>query len=158
MTKRSIGVLTLIIFSCIVTRSFAGIITATSLDTETTGAGYYQELALVTTNPNNDNDLNQNNLVVELTVQTIVPGPLDVLYSVEDSGGVSEYRIIESIDNDSGTDWPAMTLKIIGVAPGLDFDTPDMDPLPRSSTFPNLAAHTATLLKFDGAVQTSDRQ
>ena len=113
---------------------------------------------VLTTAPNNDNDTaptNPANRVELLDLEFLAASPIDVVFPISNSGGVTEYAlglgtslgfIATSIINSSGSAWSGMRVQVgtgnggtftpIGLGSGLDFDTPHGDPLPASDVFP----------------------
>ena len=89
--------------------------------------------------PNNDNvvGVSPNEVVVTQKDFFGVNGVADIVFSVIDSGGTTEYAFIEGVSNSSGVDWDQYRIELgfgegvgfIASTPGdgLDFDTPDED-------------------------------
>ena len=88
--------------------------------------------------PNNDNvaGLSPNELLVTQKAYNAI-GPVDLEFTVVDSGGVTEYTLLEGVDNGTGVPWSAYRMELgfgvgAGFVPsaagdGLDFDSPDFD-------------------------------
>jgi len=97
--------------------------------------------------PNNDNVVgaSPNEIVVTQKAFFGVNGVADIVFSVIDSGGTTEYLFIEGVSNSSGIDWSQYRIELgfgegAGFVPstpgdGLDFDTPDEDSPRDFSTF-----------------------
>lgn len=89
--------------------------------------------------PNNDNVVgaSPNEIVVTQKDFFGVNGVADIVFSVIDSGGTTEYLFIEGVSNSSGIDWDEYRIELgfgegVDFVPstpgdGLDFDTPDED-------------------------------
>lgn len=111
-----------------------------------------------------------NNVLVPLKVFTSAD-VIDIEFEVRDSNpaGVTEYRVVESVDNDTGIDWTGYRMQLgfgTGSAftasasgDGLDFDAPDYDPAPAhtSSAFPSVTV-TENMLTFNSGIQSSGAQ
>jgi len=88
--------------------------------------------------PNNDNVFgpSPNELLVTQKDYTAI-GPVDLVFTVEPTGGTTEYIINEGVNNSTGLDWSGYRVELgFGVGadfvlstPGddLDFDSPDFD-------------------------------
>lgn len=88
--------------------------------------------------PNNDNVTgpSPNTFIVWQKDYTAI-GPVDLVFDVIDSGGVTEYAVIEGVTNNTGLDWGSYHIELsFGVGAGfvksasgdgLDFDSPDYD-------------------------------
>jgi len=89
--------------------------------------------------PNNDNVVgaSPNGLFVTQKDFFGVNGVADIVFSVIDSGGTTEYAVAEGVSNSSGVDWSQYRIELgfgegalfVPSTPGdgLDFDTPDED-------------------------------
>lgn len=87
---------------------------------------------------NNDNvaGLSPNTFIVWQKDYTAI-GPVDLMFDVIDSGGVTEYAVIEGVTNNTTLDWGSYHIELgfgSGVdfvkspsGDGLDFDAPDYD-------------------------------
>lgn len=114
------------------------------------GLGFVSVPVINTPNPDNDNQPGgpggDNNVTVPLKRFDNV-GYIDIEFLVADSPGnrVTEYRVSESVDNDTGFNWIGYRMELgFGVGDnfkpstagdGLDFDFPDYDSAPSSSAF-----------------------
>lgn len=90
-------------------------------------------------------------------------GPVDIVVNVVDSGGVTEYTIMEGVDNGTGIPWSGYRI-ILGFGTGtgftmspdddgLDFDAPDFDSAPDfsgSGYFADYSWDEDELVAFDG--------
>lgn len=64
-------------------------------------------------------------------------GPVDLVFDVEDTGGVTEYHFIEGVQNNTGLDWTSYHIELgfgtgasfvkSTAGDGLDFDAPDFN-------------------------------
>lgn len=109
-----------------------------------------------TPEPNNDNSAGTSANQIRLPgVVQVKPfgalGPIDIVFSLQVSGGTTEYFISEAVLNESGLAWGdfhfelglgtgddfAPFHKIVFIRPTIlpGFDTPDRDPGPTSSVF-----------------------
>ena len=88
--------------------------------------------------PNNDNVVGPSDNRVRITQKDYTGvGPVDVMFSVRDSDGVTEYVLEEGVFNNTGMDWDCYTLQLgfgegsdfvlSDPGDGLDFDAPDFD-------------------------------
>ena len=90
--------------------------------------------------PNNDNvvGLSPNTFFV-WQKDYIAIGPVDLVFDVVDSGGVTEYAVFEGVTNNTGLDWGGYHIELgfgtggdfvkSPAGDGLDFDAPDYDSL-----------------------------
>ncbi|MEM9185207.1 MAG: choice-of-anchor F family protein [Planctomycetota bacterium] len=126
------------------------------------GGGVAVDPVVLTVSEGNDNQPGgpggDNNIVVPLKVFD-TPEVIDIVFSVVDSSpsGTTEYRIVQSVDNDTGLPWDGYTL-VLGFGSGgaftpspaddgLDFDFPELDPTePESSAFSSVLAGQDTLV------------
>ena len=134
-----------------------------------TGLGTAYVPAIVNVLEGNDNqpdpqsiDLNQLVVVKRFDHD----GYIDIQFSVfaSNPAGTTEYRVFESVDNNTGADWSGYTTVLgFGVAGNfqqsasgddLDFDAPGYDLAPSSSAFANVALGE-DLLFFSGGVHSS---
>lgn len=88
--------------------------------------------------PNNDNQVgaSPNEIKVWQKDYTAV-GVVDIVFDVIDSGGTTEYVMIEGVSNNTGVDWSGYHIELgfgegtgfVKSTPGdgLDFDSPDFD-------------------------------
>jgi hypothetical protein len=103
--------------------------------------------------PNNDDAVGASPNTVFVTQKDYVGiGPVDIVFNVSNSGGVSEYLITEGVYNGTGLNWAAYHIELgfgfdagfvgSGSGDGLDFDSPSFNsPFnfnPGGSFFPTL--------------------
>jgi len=104
--------------------------------------------------PNNDDvpGTSPNDILVTQKNYVAI-GPVDLVFDVRDTGGVTEYLVTEGVSNSTGLDWCSYHIELgfgIGggfvkstAGDGLDFDAPDFnsdfffDPFP--SVFPTVS-------------------
>lgn len=88
--------------------------------------------------PNNDNVAGVSpNLVQVLQKNYVGIGPVDLVFTVADTGGTTEYRVNEGVANNTGIAWSDYHMELgfgfgssfVAATPGggLDFDAPDYD-------------------------------
>jgi hypothetical protein len=117
---------------------------------------------------NNDNQAggggSDNNILVPIKRFDQV-GYIDIVFNVISSGGTTEYKFFESVDNNTGLPWNSYTMQLgfgTGLAfnntggsnDGLDFDSPNFDLPPSSSVFANVST-AADLLVFSNGLQST---
>ncbi|MBK8913518.1 MAG: choice-of-anchor F family protein [Phycisphaerales bacterium] len=96
------------------------------------------EFIVAPSDPNNDDVAGVSpNVVFILQKNYVGIGPVDIEFTVADTGGVTEYRIEEGVNNSTGLDWSGYHLELgFGVGSGfvkaaagggLDFDAPDFN-------------------------------
>lgn len=95
-----------------------------------------QGVSTVTINNDNVDTVNPNGLFV-LQKDYVAVGAVDIVLSVSDTGGVTEYVVTENVQNSTGVDWNGYRILLgfgfgasfVQSTPGdgLDFDTPDED-------------------------------
>jgi len=128
------------------------------------GLGTVNIPLISTVNVNNDNQtgggIADNNITVPIKRFDNI-GYIDIEFNVSGTGGVTEYKITESVDNDTGIFWNAYTM-VLGfgtgidfdpspAGDGLDFDAPLYDLLPTSGAF-GAVATSEDMLVFSGGV------
>ena len=114
---------------------------------EITGVNWFSGVASVAgetvyspTAPNNDNETGPSpNLISVLQKDYMAIGPVDLVFDVINSGGVTEYVVVEGVQNNTGLDWGSYHIELgfgngadfvkSGSGDGLDFDSPDYDSL-----------------------------
>src|SRR5215216_548315 len=102
------------------------------------GLGLVLVPAIITANSNNDNQIgtggtNDNNIVIPLK-RFDVNDYIDLVFTIDPSEGVTEYKVTEFVDNNTGVIWSAYTMQLgfgtgagftlSPVGDGLDFDFP----------------------------------
>ena len=135
------------------------------------GLGFAAVPAIVTVNPNNDNQSGggplDNNIVVPLK-RFNSNEPIDIVFSVDASDGVTEYLVSEFVDNNTGVPWVGYRMLLgfgsgvgfsqVAAPDGLDFDAPTYDAPPRSLPFSTIAAPIEDTLVFSGGSHASGAQ
>ncbi len=123
------------------------------------GLGAVSVPAIVTTLPNNDNSPTpgalDDNIVVPIK-RFDFNGYIDIEFAVTPSGGVTEYQVFESVDNNTGAIWNGYLMMLgYGVGAdfvlstsgdGLDFDVPDLDGVVASSAFSEILTNGEAML------------
>jgi hypothetical protein len=151
-------------------RRNAGTITAASGFAGSLGLGTVSVPIFFTLNPANDNQAGggaaDNNIAVPFKVFDN-NGYIDIEFTVTPDNGVTEYRVTESVDNNTGTLWSQYDMILgygvgAGFVPatagdGLDFDFNTFDTPATSSAFTFVANAEKTLV-FSGGVQGSGAQ
>ena len=112
---------------------------------EITGVNWFSDVASVAgevVNPpsalNNDNVTGpSSNTIFVLQKDYFAIGPVDLVFDVINSGGVTEYAVVEGVQNNTGLDWGSYHVELgfgngtgfvkSGSGDGLDFDAPDFD-------------------------------
>lgn len=146
----------------------AGTITSATVFAGSPGLGSVNVLPLILTpNPTNDNQAGgggaDNNVFVPLKVFDN-SGYIDIEFTVVPDNSVTEYKVFESVDNNTGTPWSSYSM-ILGygtgaafvpatAGDGLDFDDPQHDTPATSTAFPVVAEGEKTL-DFSGGLQDS---
>jgi hypothetical protein len=132
------------------------------------GLGTVAVPAIVTVQPNNDDvpspNFLDNNIFVPIK-RFDFNGNIDIEFFVVPSGGVTEYQVFESVDNNTGVPWNNYVMMLgHGLGPlfvpslpgdGLDFDTgpPGGNNLPPvSSAMPLVARPNEDVLVFSGGL------
>ena len=151
------------------------LLTATDLRAgEITGFTWFSGVASVAgtifdppVDPNNDDVVgtSPNSIFVTQKDYTGI-GPVDLVFDVLDTGGVTEYRVIEGVQNNTGVDWSGYHIELgFGNGTGftkstsgdeLDFDAPDFnsdfffDPFP--GIFPTVTVTEDDILAGGGVM------
>ncbi|MEZ6190503.1 MAG: choice-of-anchor F family protein [Phycisphaerales bacterium] len=115
--------------------------------------------------PNNDNVVGASPNEVVVTQKDFfgVNGVADIVFTVIDSGGTTEYAFIEGVSNSSGIDWNQYRIELgfgegsgfVASTPGdgLDFDTPDEDsPFDFSVFFPSASLEDEDTILAEGGI------
>jgi len=127
--------------------------------------------AIVTGNPNNDNvvggELTDNNIFVPIK-RFDHSDYIDIEFLVAPDNGVTEYKVFESVDNNTGVNWASYRMELgYGVmgsftpstpGDGLDFDTGPPggnDTPPTSAAFGSVSRPNEDILVFSGGVHSS---
>jgi MYXO-CTERM domain-containing protein len=139
-----------------------------------TGFSWYSGIASVAsttifppTAPNNDNVAGPSPNDVFVTQKNYFGiGPVDLVFTVSNTGGVTEYQFREGVFNNTGLDWGAYHLELgfgTGTAfekstagDGLDFDAPDYDSVfnfnPGPGIFPTVSVTTDDVYASGGVM------
>lgn len=141
----------------------AGVITGVS-SISGPGLGGAGGQYLFTFDPNNDNVENAAGIngvgFDEILFERA--RPIDIVFNVSSSGGVTEYSVIQSTFNFSPPTWIAFEVQLgfgtgvsfrsAGAASGLDFDFPDLDSVAESISFGTLVRGPDFLHWSDGSM------
>ena len=131
------------------------------------GMGDVFNVFVITSNPNNDNAPipNLDNNIEVQTKRFDFSNYIDIEFSVAQSMGVTEYRISESVDNNTGSDWSRYNMylgfgtgagfTLSSAGDGLDFDTPDNDTPPSSGAFLTISRPNEDTLEFSNGLHSS---
>jgi hypothetical protein len=131
------------------------------------GLGLVQVPVVSTPTPNNDNvptsGLPDNNIVVPLK-RFDNNDYIDIEFTVSTSTGITEYKISESVDNNTGINWTGYRVQLgfgtganFAMSPandGLDFDAPDFDFPGPTSTSMGAGLASQDEIVFSGAQGT----
>lgn len=114
--------------------------------------------------PNNDDTSAPSPNIIPVSIFFNAPGVADVEFVVANSGGASEYRITQTLVNNTGQAWTAFRFELgfgvgdefvrSGLSDSLDFDTPERGPAPSSSGF-TILDHQDDALHWTGGVVPS---
>lgn len=151
------------------------ICTATALRAgEITGFSWFSGVASVAgatvfppSAPNNDDVVGTSPNDIFVTQKDYVAiGPVDLVFDVRDTGGVTEYLFMEGVQNHTGVDWSSYHIELgFGTGAGfvaslagdgLDFDSPDFnsdfffDPFP--GVFPTVVVTEDDILASGGVM------
>lgn len=155
--------------------SHAGIISSVQLFSGQAGSGpglgFVSVPVFSTANPNNDNQLGGGPLDNNITVPVKRfdnPGYIDIVFNVTNSGGTTEYKVFEAVDNNIFVPWSSYIMQLgfgvgssfsnlNGAGDGLDFDDPNYDIFPSSSAFASVV-NTEDMLVFTNGLQGSGSQ
>lgn len=150
----------------------AGIITSTQLFSGQAGTGpglgTVNVPLIFTANPNNDNvnggDPTDNNITVPIK-RFDNTGYIDIVFNVQNTGGTTEYKVFETVDNNTFIPWSSYTMQLGfgfggAFAPslpldGLDFDAPTFDSPPFASAFPGIIAINEDEFLFLGGLHST---
>lgn len=137
------------------------------------GLGSVQVSGIVHLNDNNDNQSgggpNDNNITVPVK-RFDHNGYIDIEFHVDNTGGVSEYQVVEFVDNNvlPASSWTQFEIYLgfgVGanfvISPAnddLDFDAPTFDSLPSSLAFSQVSTGEDKLVFYNGAHGTGAKQ
>lgn len=141
---------------------------------EITGLTWYSGVASVAgetivapTEPNNDDhDGTSPNVIYVLQKNYSAIGPVDLVFDVSDTGGVTEYLFVEGVWNGTGIDWGGYHLELgfghgagfvkATADDGLDFDAPDFNSdFSFSPWFATVWVSEYDVITSDGLIPTS---
>ena len=144
----------------------AGLISSTTAPVASgPGLGLVIVPGIVTANPNNDNQvggepITDNNLVIPLK-RFDHNDYIDLVFTVTPSDGVTEYKVTEFVDNNTGIGWSSYKMQlgsgtgtsfVAATSGALDFDAPFYDAAPTSPALPTVATSPFELT-FSGGSQ-----
>jgi hypothetical protein len=163
--KLIVVVLGLVIFS---STASAGLITSVQLFGGQAGTGpgmgTVSVPVVLTVNPDNDNQpvpgaALDNNITVPIK-RFDNPGYIDIVFNVQPTQGVTEYKVFESVDNNTFVNWNSYKMELgFGVGASfvpspagdlLDFDAPTYDTPPVSTAFASVATGEDLLVFTNG--------
>jgi hypothetical protein len=135
------------------------------------GLGTVNIPVIFTANLNNDNQTGggpeDNNITVPIKKFENL-GYIDIVFNVSNSGGITEYQVAETVDNDTGIPWSEFTMQLgfgfgssfVSSLPldGLDFDAPSYDSFPTSGAFSTITPVTEDLLHFTNGLHSTGFQ
>ena len=155
----------------------AGIIVSGTPVAGSPGLGNVTIPLILTTTPNNDNtaDVNSNNNITIATKAFQHNDYIDIVFVVQPTApfinpdGTTEYRVVETVDNATGTNWVNYSMQLgLGTGPGftmtsgdgLDFDTgaPGNDPPPFSTVMPTVSRPNEDTLLYSGGIHGAIQQ
>lgn len=169
--QRKILVAAVLAISCLASQVFAGIIATSPAPVASgPGLGLVSVPAIVTANPNNDNQTgggaDDNNIVIPLK-RFDANGYIDLVFTTTPSQGSTEYKVTEFVDNNTGLNWSKYTMQLgFGTGSGftqattadiIDFDAPNYDLPPTSSGLPSVSTNP-TVLVYSGGIQGAGAQ
>jgi hypothetical protein len=169
--QRKILVAAVLAISCLVSPAFAGVIASSPAPVASgPGLGLVSVPAIVTPNPNNDNQvgggIDDNNIVIPLK-RFDANDYIDLLFTVTPSSGSTEYKVTEFVDNNTGLNWSKYTMQLgFGTGSGfkqaatsdiIDFDAPNYDSPPTSTGLPSVSTNP-TVLVYGGGIQSTGAQ
>lgn len=115
--------------------------------------------------PNNDDVVGSSPNVIVVTQKDYTAiGPVDLVFDVSDSGGVTEYFFMEGVQNNTGLDWSSYHIELgfgngagfvkSTSGDGLDFDAPDFNSdfffSPFAAFFPTVSVTEDDILASGG--------
>ena len=155
----------------------AGIILSGTPVAGSPGLGNVTIPLILTTTPNNDNtaDANSNNNITIATKAFQQNDYIDIVFVVQPTapftnpGGTTEYRVVETVDNATGTNWVNYSMQLglgtgagftMTALDGLDFDTgaPGNDPPPSSTAMPTVSRPNEDTLLYSGGIHGAIQQ
>ena len=170
MKTRMLTLVTALIFGVIAITGFASHASAGTLSSTTApvssgpGLGLVSVPAIFTPNPRNDNQIGggaaDNNVLIPLK-RFDNNSFIDIVFAVQSDDGVTEYKVTEFVDNNTGVNWSRYTMQLgsgtgAGFVPAtsgsLDFDAPGFDAPPSSAPL-SAVAMSPYQLTFSGGIQ-----
>jgi hypothetical protein len=152
--------------------AFAGTIQGTPAPPSSgPGLGFASVPGITTVQANNDNvpspNGNDNNLLIPFK-RFDFPDYIDIVFTVLPSDGVTEYKVSEFVDNNTGLPWTSYKM-LLGFGTGfnfvssaandgLDFDAPTYDTPPTSGAFPVVGTPDEDTLVFSGGLHAAGAQ
>ena len=155
----------------------AGIILSGAPVAGSPGLGNVTIPLILTATPNNDNtaDANANNNITIATKAFQHNDYIDIVFVVQPTapftnpGGTTEYRVVETVDNATGTNWVNYSMQLglgtgagftMTAGDGLDFDTgaPGNDPPPSSTAMPTVSRPNEDTLLYSGGIHGAIQQ
>lgn len=144
-----------------VSHASAGVISSFDLSAGA-GLGLANVLELASPDPNNDNVAVLSRNLINIDKRFDHFGEIDMVFSVTNSDGTTEYWVDDVVTNNSGVKWYDYHFELgfgVGAAfvPSnlfdfLDFDAPDNDPTPTSTDFQTLAHGSNEIGWSDGVI------
>ena len=141
---------------------------------EITGVTWFSGVASVAgtvfsppVDPNNDDVAGTSPNGIFVTQKDYVAiGPVDLVFDVVNTGGVTEYFVMEGVSNSTGLDWSSYHIELgFGIGAGftksvsgddLDFDAPsfnsDLDFNPSPGVFPTVSATEDDIIASGGVL------
>jgi len=151
----------------------AGVIQSAAVNPLSPGLGIVTIPLILTSTPGNDNtdNVNANNNITIATKAFEHNDYIDIVFNVVRSGpltgtgSVTEYRVVETVDNATGINWSSYTMQLgfgtggafvpSTAGDGLDFDTPHNDPVPSSGIMPFFSRPTEDSLVYFGGIHAA---
>jgi hypothetical protein len=151
----------------------AGVIQSAAVNPLSPGLGIVTIPLILTSTPGNDNtdNPNANNNISIATKAFEHNDYIDIVFNVvrngplSGAGSATEYRVVETVDNATGVNWSSYTMQLgfgTGGAfvsstsgDGLDFDTPNNDPVPTSGIMPSVSRPTEDSLLYFGGIHAA---
>jgi hypothetical protein len=134
------------------------------------GLGLVSVPAIFTTNPNNDNQIGggaeDNNVLIPLK-RFDFNDYIDIVFTANVSAGITEYKVTEFVDNNTGVAWSAYKMQLglgtgvnfVPVTAGpLTFDAPNYDTPPGTSGPLTTIGTSPYQLNFSGGLQGTGAQ
>src|SRR4051794_23492222 len=114
--QRKVFLAAILCSSLVVPPTFAGVIAVSPAPVASgPGLGLVSVPAIVTANPNNDNQVgggnDDNNIVIPLK-RFDANDYIDLLFTTTPSRGSTEYKVTEFVDNNTGLNWSKYTMQL----------------------------------------------